>query len=168
MSSKPKRALRTVTYLLVIGLGAAYWYLGSGMKASSLLVIIPICSFLIAFYFLSSYISLWITAKSSNIDIPIAKLVRMRLNKVALRPLVNNAIRLKRANLSVSVQDLESASLEGLDLYKITFGMIATRGSADPISFQRACDLHRVGKLDEILETHRVPQPEALESGAEV
>ena len=107
---------------------------------------------LLLLFWAGQYISLSIQAHSSTVGISPLRLFRMKRAGADPKLVVLCAIRLKRAGLEVSADELASAIKEDRDVKLITNTMISSHRSGKPLGFEEACRLDRSGGLGRLFE----------------
>ncbi|MGL6057349.1 MAG: flotillin-like FloA family protein, partial [Culicoidibacterales bacterium] len=86
------------------------------MELTGLVLIIPFAIvFLILFVILLTIIpvGLWITARFSNVQVPISTLIGMRFRRVAPARIINPLIKATKAGLDLEIDKLEAHYLAG-------------------------------------------------------
>ena len=112
----------------------------------------------IFFYFLK----VWIRALMSGARVAILSLVGMKLRHVAPSLIVDARIRLTKAGLHLSTDELESHYLAGGDVINVVNALIAADKAAIPLTFQRAAAIDLAGR--DVLDAVRTSvQPKVID-----
>lgn len=96
----------------------------------------------IFFYFLN----VWVRALMSGARVSIWSLVGMKLRRIPPALIVDARIRLAKAGLALSTDDLEAHFLAGGDIINVVNALIAADKANIPLSFQRAAAIDLAGR----------------------
>lgn len=118
--------------------------MGSDMMASG--VVLFLIVILIIIFFSVVPMGLWISAKASGVDISLFSLVGMKLRRVKPAYIVEPLIKATKANISVTVNQLESHYLSGGSVNKIVNALIAAQRANLELSFERAAAIDLAGR----------------------
>ncbi|MGL4953036.1 MAG: flotillin-like protein FloA [Culicoidibacterales bacterium] len=120
------------------------------MEATNLLfIIIPfVVVFLIIFIILLTIIpiGLWITARFSNVQVPITTLIGMRFRRVAPARIVNPLIKATKAGLDLEIDKLEAHYLAGGNIDTVINALIAAQRANIPLEFEQAVAIDLAGR----------------------
>lgn len=156
MTSNLKRVGNALATIAVVAL-IVYQAFSRNLDANTLLfgalVVVAVIGVLLTFFWFGAYISLSVQAYQAGIRVSPIRLFRLKKAGVDPKELVFAAVRLYYAMLDTPFADLEDALRCGRDLRGITNAMLATRSTPDPLSFERARELDRTGRLDGFLES---------------
>jgi uncharacterized protein YqfA (UPF0365 family) len=108
-------------------------------------VIILILGVLV-FYFLGSFITLWIQAMVSGARVGLLNIIFMRLRKVPAKLIVNAKIMAVKAGIEVTTNDLESHFLAGGDVLRVVQALIAADKANIDLKFKRAAAIDLAGR----------------------
>jgi uncharacterized protein YqfA (UPF0365 family) len=123
---------------------------GAIIAALIFLVIIIICF---------RFINLYVQALFSGAPVGVFELIGMQLRKVDPRTIVINRISAKKAQLDVSVNQLETHYLAGGNVTKVVRAMIAARGAKIPLPWDTATAIDLAGRdLFEAVQTSVNPK----------
>ncbi len=112
-----------------------------GLSILATLIIIFICVF---FSFVP--VGLWISARASNTKVSLFSLVGMRLRRVKPSYIIEPLIKGTKANLAITVNQLESHYLSGGSVNKIVNALIAAQRANLELSFERAAAIDLAGR----------------------
>lgn len=119
-------------------------YIG-GTNTITLIFIIIIL--LIVFFFLSIIpVRLWISAKASGVSISIFTLIGMRLRRVKPERIINPLIKVSKAGINVTINQLESHFLSGGRVDNVVDALIASHRANLELSFERAAAIDLAGR----------------------
>lgn len=121
------------------------------MNTNIYTLIFPIIAFvgiivIISFIFSVIPVRLWISALASNTKISIFSLIGMRLRRVKPNSIVQPLIKATKANLDITVGQLESHYLSGGDVNNIVNALIAAQRANLDLSFERAAAIDLAGR----------------------
>lgn len=112
-----------------------------------LMMTIIIAAIIFLAIFLSYFpLGLWITAMFSGVPIGILTLFTMRLRKVPPKLIVENKIKLTKAGLSVSTNDLEAHFLAGGNPSIVSNALIAASKASLDLTFEKASAIDLAGR----------------------
>ncbi len=100
----------------------------------------------LVFYFLGSFITLWIQAMVSGARVGLLNIIFMRLRKVPPKLIVNAKIMAVKAGLDVTTNDLESHYLAGGDVMRVVQALIAADKANIDLKFKRAAAIDLAGR----------------------
>lgn len=100
----------------------------------------------VVFFFLGSFISLWIQALVSGARVGLFNIIFMRLRKIPPRLIVNAKIMAVKAGIDISTNDLESHYLAGGDVMRVIQALIAADKANIKLSFKRAAAIDLAGR----------------------
>lgn len=101
-----------------------------------LIALIAIVVLYFAFYFLP--VGLWMTARLAGVNIPMFKLIALRLKKVPPPLIVRSLIAAKEAGIDISADDLKNYFLKGGDVNKVMSVLLDAKKNGQDISFTSA------------------------------
>ncbi|MGL5917244.1 MAG: flotillin-like protein FloA [Culicoidibacterales bacterium] len=120
------------------------------METTDLLfILIPfVVVFLIIFIILLTIIpiGLWITARFSNVQVPITTLIGMRFRRVAPARIVNPLIKATKAGLDLEIDKLEAHYLAGGNIDTVINALIAAQRANIPLEFEQAVAIDLAGR----------------------
>jgi len=108
-------------------------------------VIIVVLGVLV-FYFLGSFITLWIQAMVSGARVGLLNIIFMRLRKVPAKLIVNAKIMAVKAGIEVTTNDLESHFLAGGNVLRVVQALIAADKANIDLKFKRAAAIDLAGR----------------------
>ncbi len=91
-------------------------------------------------------VKIWFTALVSGAHISMKKLTSMKMRKLKMDYIVNSYIQAKKANLKMSVNEVETHYLAGGDIEKVINALIAARSAKFPFSYELAKAIDLAGK----------------------
>jgi uncharacterized protein YqfA (UPF0365 family) len=100
----------------------------------------------LVFYFLGSFITLWIQAMVSGARVGLLNIIFMRLRKVPAKLIVNAKIMAVKAGIDVTTNDLESHFLAGGDVLRVVQALIAADKANIDLKFKRAAAIDLAGR----------------------
>ncbi|MGL4971551.1 MAG: flotillin-like protein FloA [Culicoidibacterales bacterium] len=119
------------------------------MELTGLVLIIPFAIvFLILFIILLTIIpvGLWITARFSNVQVPISTLIGMRFRRVAPARIINPLIKATKAGLDLEIDKLEAHYLAGGNIDTVINALIAAQRANIPLEFEQAVAIDLAGR----------------------
>ncbi|MGL5530488.1 MAG: flotillin-like protein FloA [Culicoidibacterales bacterium] len=119
------------------------------MELTGLVLIIPFAIvFLILFVILLTIIpvGLWITARFSNVQVPISTLIGMRFRRVAPARIINPLIKATKAGLDLEIDKLEAHYLAGGNIDTVINALIAAQRANIPLEFEQAVAIDLAGR----------------------
>jgi len=93
-----------------------------------------------------SFFSVWIRAWTSNAYISFRSLIAMKLRAVPPRIIVDARIRMVKAGLEISTNDLEAHFLAGGNVIQVVNALIAADKANIPLTFKRAAAIDLAGR----------------------
>ncbi|MFT5239298.1 MAG: hypothetical protein ACI9OU_000585 [Candidatus Promineifilaceae bacterium] len=108
---------------------------------------------LVLFFVIIKFIGIWIRALSSGASVSLVTLIAMRLRRVPPSLIVDARIKLVKAGLHLSTNDLEAHFLAGGDVLNVVGALIAADKADIPLPFQRAAAIDLAGR--DVLEAVR-------------
>ena len=96
----------------------------------------------------------WITAKAAGVRVPVSALVGMRIRRVDPAKIIGPMIEATKADVRLSVSDLEAHYLAGGNVENVVKGLIAARAMGISLDFKAAAalDLAKRDVVQEISE----------------
>ncbi len=117
------------------------------MSALILVIVVIVGIFSLIFLLLMfNYISLWIAAKLSNVNIGLFDLFFMQLRKVPPSTIVNALITATKAGLTVNRDELEAHFLAGGRVNTVINALISADKASIPLSFKEATAIDLAGR----------------------
>lgn len=104
-------------------------------------IVLLVC---IAFFF--KFFSLWFRALLSGAHISMAQLVGMWIRKVKMKVIVDSRIMLTKAGIGIDSDLLETHSLAGGDVIRVSKALIAANKADIALSFQKAAAIDLAGR----------------------
>lgn len=105
------------------------------------------------------FLRIWIKAWSSNASVSIFSLIGMKLRGVPPALIVDARIRIIKAGLTLSTDDLEAHYLAGGDIINVVKALIAADKANIELSFQRAAAIDLAGRdVEEAVRTSVNPK----------
>ncbi len=101
---------------------------------------------LAAAFFVLQFFSLWIQAFMSNARVSVFDLIGMRFRRVDARMIVFSRIRVAKAGLDISTNDLETHYLAGGHVPDVISSLIAADRARIPLPFRTACAIDLAGR----------------------
>ncbi len=115
-----------------------------GIQEIGLLILVV--ALIIVFYFIWSYISLWIQALVSGAYVGLLNIIFMRFRKVPPKLIVEAKIMAVKAGLEVPSNDLESHYLAGGNVMRVTQALIAADKANIELTFNRGAAIDLAGR----------------------
>lgn len=109
-----------------------------------------VISFLIIFL---NFLGVWIRALMSGAKVSLGSLIGMKLRRVSPSLIVDARIRMIKAGLSLSTDELEAHLLAGGDVINVVNALIAADKANIPLSFQKGAAIDLAGR--DVLEAVR-------------
>ncbi len=126
----------------------------------SIIILVFILIFVFAFM---RYISLWISARLSNVNIGLIQLFVMQLRKVPPATLVNSMITATKAGIPVGRDELEAHYLAGGNIIKVVNALISADKANISLNFKEATAIDLAGR--DVLEAVQLSvNPKVIES----
>ena len=91
-------------------------------------------------------VGLWIRALSSGVKVKISTLVGMRLRRISPHRLIETYIMVRKANLELSIDQLENHFLAGGNIERVAKAMISAQQASIGLSFSQACAIDLAGR----------------------
>ncbi len=101
---------------------------------------------LVLFYFIFSYISLWLQALVSGASVGLLNIIFMRFRKVPAKLIVESKIMAIKAGIDISTDDLESHFLAGGNVSRVVQALIAADKANIELVFNRAVAIDLAGR----------------------
>jgi len=98
----------------------------------------------IAFFF--KFFSLWFRALLSGAHISMFRLIGMWIRKVKLKVIVDSRIMVTKAGMNIDSDQLETHSLAGGDVIRVSKALIAANKASIPLTFQKAAAIDLAGR----------------------
>jgi len=98
----------------------------------------------IAFFF--KFFSLWFRALLSGAHISMFRLIGMWIRKVKLKVIVDSRIMVTKAGMKIDSDELETHSLAGGDVIRVSKALIAANKASIPLTFQKAAAIDLAGR----------------------
>ncbi|MBU4131189.1 MAG: flotillin-like protein FloA [Proteobacteria bacterium] len=118
---------------------------------------------LVLFYFIFSYISLWLQALVSGASVGLLNIIFMRFRKVPAKLIVESKIMAIKAGIEISTDDLESHYLAGGNVSRVIQALIAADKANIELVFNRAVAIDLAGR--DVLEAVRMSvNPKVIET----
>ncbi|MBA3009264.1 MAG: flotillin-like protein FloA [Proteobacteria bacterium] len=118
---------------------------------------------LVLFYFIFSYISLWLQALVSGASVGLLNIIFMRFRKVPAKLIVESKIMAIKAGIEISTDDLESHYLAGGNVSRVIQALIAADKANIELAFNRAVAIDLAGR--DVLEAVRMSvNPKVIET----
>jgi uncharacterized protein YqfA (UPF0365 family) len=118
---------------------------------------------LVLFYFIFSYISLWLQALVSGGSVGLLNIIFMRFRKVPAKLIVESKIMAIKAGIDISTDDLESHYLAGGNVSRVIQALIAADKANIELGFNRAVAIDLAGR--DVLEAVRMSvNPRVIET----
>ncbi len=118
---------------------------------------------LVLFYFIFSYISLWLQALVSGASVGLLNIIFMRFRKVPAKLIVESKIMAIKAGIDISPDDLESHYLAGGNVSRVIQALIAADKANIELMFNRAVAIDLAGR--DVLEAVRMSvNPKVIET----
>jgi uncharacterized protein YqfA (UPF0365 family) len=133
------------------------------MEIMYILLIIAGMIGLVLFYFIFSYISLWLQALVSGGSVGLLNIIFMRFRKVPAKLIVESKIMAIKAGIEISTDDLESHYLAGGNVSRVIQALIAADKANIELIFNRAVAIDLAGR--DVLEAVRMSvNPKVIET----
>lgn len=117
------------------------------MNSFILVIVVIVGIFSLIFLLLMfNYISMWIAAKLSNVNVGLFDLFFMQLRKVPPSTIVNAMITATKAGLSVNRDELEAHYLAGGRVNTVINALISADKASIPLSFKEATAIDLAGR----------------------
>ncbi len=118
---------------------------------------------LVLFYFIFSYIALWLQALVSGASVGLLNIIFMRFRKVPAKLIVESKIMAIKAGIDISTDDLESHYLAGGNVSRVTQALIAADKANIDLGFNRAVAIDLAGR--DVLEAVQMSvNPKVIET----
>ena len=118
---------------------------------------------LVLFYFIFSYISLWVQALVSGARVGLINIIFMRFRKVPPKLIVESKIMAVKTGLSISTDNLESHFLAGGNVSRVVQALIAADKANIELSFNRTAAIDLAGR--DVLEAVQMSvNPKVIET----
>jgi len=118
---------------------------------------------LVLFYFIFSYISLWLQALVSGASVGLLNIIFMRFRKVPAKLIVESKIMAIKAGIDISTDDLESHYLAGGNVSRVIQALIAADKANIELVFNRAVAIDLAGR--DVLEAVQMSvNPKVIET----
>lgn len=128
-----------------------------------ILVIIAGIIGLVLFYFIFSYLALWLQALVSGAKVGLINIIFMRFRKVPPKMIVESKIMAVKAGIEIPTDDLESHFLAGGDVISVVQALIAADKANIELTFNRAVAIDLAGR--DVLEAVRMSvNPKVIET----
>ncbi len=115
------------------------------------------------FYFIFSYISLWLQALVSGAKVGLINIIFMRLRKVPPKLIVESKIMAVKAGIEIGTDSLESHFLAGGNVSRVVQALIAADKANIELAFNRAVAIDLAGR--DVLEAVRMSvNPKIIET----
>jgi len=115
------------------------------------------------FYFIFSYISLWLQALVSGAKVGLINIIFMRLRKVPAKLIVESKIMAVKAGIEIQTDSLESHYLAGGNVSRVVQALIAADKANIELPFNRAVAIDLAGR--DVLEAVRMSvNPKVIET----
>lgn len=116
------------------------------MPITTILIIIGIIIALVVFFFVTSFINLYLQALFSNASISIFQLIGMRLRKVPARTIVESRILAIKAGMPIDTNLLEAHYLSGGHVIRVVQALIAANKANIELQFKEAAAIDLAGR----------------------
>jgi uncharacterized protein YqfA (UPF0365 family) len=127
-----------------------------------LLIILGVIG-IILFYFIFSYIALWLQALVSGAKVGLINIIFMRFRKVPPKLMVESKIMAVKAGIEIPTDDLESHYLAGGNVSRVIQALIAADKADIELSFNRAVAIDLAGR--DVLEAVQMSvNPKVIET----
>ncbi len=118
---------------------------------------------LMLFYFIFSYITLWIQALVSGAKVGLLNIIFMRIRKVPPKLIVESKIMAVKAGIEISTDNLESHFLAGGNVSRVIQALIAADKANIELKFNRAVAIDLAGR--DVLEAVQMSvNPKVIET----
>ncbi|MCK5835623.1 MAG: flotillin-like protein FloA [Desulfobacula sp.] len=133
------------------------------MSIMYILLIIAGIIGLVLFYFIFSYISLWLQALVSGAKVGLLNIIFMRFRKVPPKLIVESKIMAVKAGIEIPTDDLESHFLAGGNVSRVVQALIAADKANIELPFNRAVAIDLAGR--DVLEAVQMSvNPKVIET----
>ncbi len=118
---------------------------------------------LVLFYFIFSYLGLWLQALVSGAKVGLLNIIFMRLRKVPSKLIVESKIMAVKAGIEIATDSLESHFLAGGNVSRVVQALIAADKANIELPFNRAVAIDLAGR--DVLEAVRMSvNPKVIET----
>ncbi|MBU8848806.1 MAG: flotillin-like protein FloA, partial [Desulfobacterales bacterium] len=118
---------------------------------------------LVLFYFIFSYLALWLQALVSGAKVGLINIIFMRFRKVPPKLIVESKIMAVKAGIEISSDDLESHFLAGGNVGRVVQALIAADKANIELTFNRAVAIDLAGR--DVLEAVQMSvNPKVIET----
>lgn len=133
------------------------------MNVMAMLLIVAGIIALALFYFIFSYIALWLQALVSGAKVGLINIIFMRLRKVPPKLVVESKIMAVKAGIDIPTDSLESHFLAGGNVSRVVQALIAADKANIDLAFNRAVAIDLAGR--DVLEAVRMSvNPKIIET----
>jgi uncharacterized protein YqfA (UPF0365 family) len=133
------------------------------MEIMYILLIIAGIIGLVLFYFIFSYISLWLQALVSGASVGLLNIIFMRFRKVPAKLIVESKIMAVKAGIEIPTDSLESHYLAGGNVSRVVQALIAADKANIDLGFNRAVAIDLAGR--DVLEAVQMSvNPKVIET----
>ena len=127
------------------------------------LIILAVIVLFLAIFFSFVPIGLWISAVSANVKVSIFQLIGMRLRRVRPERVIRPLIRVQKAGLDISLNQLESHLLSGGRVDNVVDALIAAHRANLELTFEKAAAIDLAGR--DVFEAVRMSvKPKIIET----
>ena len=116
------------------------------MDIMFILLIIAVIIGLVLFYFIFSYMALWVQALVSGAKVGLINIIFMRFRKVPPKLIVGSKIMAIKAGIKIPTNDLESHYLAGGNVARVVQALIAADKANIELSFNRSVAIDLAGR----------------------
>lgn len=118
---------------------------------------------LVLFYFIFSYLALWLQALVSGAKVGLINMIFMRFRKVSPKLIVESKIMAAKTGIEIPTDDLESHFLAGGNVLRVVQALIAANKANIELTFNRAVAIDLAGR--DVLEAVQMSvNPKIIES----
>jgi uncharacterized protein YqfA (UPF0365 family) len=133
------------------------------MDIMAILLIIAGIIALVLFYFIFSYLTLWIQALVSGAKVGLINIIFMRFRKVPPKLIVESKIMAVKAGIEIPTDDLESHFLAGGNVARVVQALIAADKANIELTFNRSVAIDLAGR--DVLEAVQMSvNPKVIET----
>ncbi|MBU1195451.1 MAG: flotillin-like protein FloA [Proteobacteria bacterium] len=133
------------------------------MEFPVILMIIAGVVALVVFYFIFSYLALWVQALVSGARVGLLNIIFMRFRKVPPKLIVESKIMAVKAGIEIPTDDLESHYLAGGNVSRVVQALIAADKANIDLTFNRSVAIDLAGR--DVLEAVRMSvNPKVIET----
>ena len=133
------------------------------MDMMFILIIIAGIICLVLFYFIFSYITLWVQALVSGARVGLVNIIFMRFRKVPPKLVVESKIMAVKAGIDIPTDDFESHYLAGGNVSRVVQALIASDKANIELAFNRAVAIDLAGR--DVLEAVQMSvNPKVIET----